>query len=178
VLTSSGRDEQPSLSLDGRWVVYLHAREDAPEHTRDLYRVRIEGGAPELILADDPGVALDDLGAVRLHAMLTPTLSLDNTSVLFGLFVGNSDVVHAVDLATRKVRYLGSTWGWMLIPRGPYRGQVLVMRHELRAPPAVGSHEVCYVVSARTGKDLRRVGACDAARSVGDDPYLRKVLGF
>jgi Tol biopolymer transport system component len=176
-LTSGAQDGQPSLSPDGRWVVFLRDRAGAPEETRDLYRVRVDGGDPEQILADDSGVALDDLGAARLHGMLTPALSLDGKSVFFELFVGNSNVVYAVDLATRKVRYVTSSWGWLLIPRGPYRGQLLVMRHALRGPPRFGSYETCFVMSTKTGRDLRRVG-CDPARGVGDDPGLRKELGF
>jgi hypothetical protein len=137
----------------------------APDSTRDLYRVRLDGSAPELVLADDPSVQLDAYGSVRLHAMSRPELTPDGTRILFVIAAG-AQVVCGVSLATRKATMIASAWSWMVIPRGPFRGALLVQQSD-----------ACHVVSTTTGKSLRRV-SCDQARSVGDEPSVNKTLGF
>jgi Tol biopolymer transport system component len=52
-LTTGGNHEQPSVSPDGKWVVYVSTDLSSGERLGTLWRVALDGGAP-LRLADGP----------------------------------------------------------------------------------------------------------------------------
>jgi Tol biopolymer transport system component/DNA-binding winged helix-turn-helix (wHTH) protein len=53
-VTNGGNNEQPSVSPDGKWVVYVSPQNLSGERLGTLWRVALEGGAP-LKISDGPG---------------------------------------------------------------------------------------------------------------------------
>jgi len=164
-ITSVGLDSMPSLSPDGRWIVFVRRTpgdtvntslgwEERTElwvagtdgsHARRLVRGH-EGNTPESSLA-------------RFDA---PLFSLDSKTVYFGSrgWV-TSDALHAVNLSTGHERFVCAANGFELLKLGPYLGDFMVGQHRYGA---TGSYDGTWVVSPR-GQVVRLVttdGAPDA----------------
>ncbi len=166
-LTSIGLDRWPALSPDRRTAVFSRMRTRGALFPRDIYLARVDGGAPELLVADDPSVLLDHL--FELSGVRAPEFSIDGKRVFFLIDNGfQNDVLCAIDLATKKISLIIGRWDHRLIRQGAYQGHFLVLR---RVPSASGAgrEPACSIVDSESGKTLRPHDCQETKGLVGED---------
>jgi hypothetical protein len=175
-LTGLGLDVQPVLSPERRRVLFLRAL-PGEEHRRDLYLARLDGSTPVVILRDDPTRAVAGNGEFPWMTDLSdPAFFPDGKRAAFSVPDARGEVVVSVDLATKEARWIGSGFGhgYLLVPRGPYAGDLLLFKHRYYVGEP-GSYDVCVLVDGRTGKEklkLKGESNCD------DAPEVRAQLHY
>jgi WD40-like Beta Propeller Repeat len=132
-LTSSGRDSNPVLAPDGKWVAFVRKVDakkiatgsDEVEPT-ELWQVRVDGkepsvlvrcrdsAKPELIIAAFENLQFSSNG--KLLYFVTPAWA-------------TSGAVHVVDTTNRKERYLLAGNDLKLVTSGEYKDCLLVQQH-------------------------------------------------
>lgn len=133
-LTDSGRDSAPDLAPDGRRVAFVRATPgqtvetgSGEEEATEIWMVGVDGKNPTLLVRGK-----GDAKEMRnvLAALQTPQFSPDGKQVYFGSAAwATSGAIHAVDLRTRRVRFVMPGNGLEVVRTGEYRGCLLVQQH-------------------------------------------------
>ncbi|MCP3060128.1 hypothetical protein LXT21_15195 [Myxococcus sp. K38C18041901] len=133
-LTSSGQDSQPSLSPDGRAVVFVRNASGKKVESatgeveaNEVWWVDTSGGKPRRLVAS---TASDDPKA-SLGALEAPQFSPDGKTVfLLSAAWVTSGAVHKVDVATGKEQFVSPGNTLEVIPRGEHHGKLIVQLHK------------------------------------------------
>jgi hypothetical protein len=133
-LTSSAQDSQPSLSPDGKAVVFVrNVSGKKVESTtgevdaNELWWVDTAGGKPRRLVAS----AMSDEPKKFLGALEAPQFSPDGKTVFFlSAAWATSGAVHKVDVATGKEQYVSPGNTLEVIPRGDHQGKLIVQLHK------------------------------------------------
>ena len=158
-LTSSGRDSQPVLAPDGKWVVFVRKVDGKKIATgsdevdpSELWQVRTDGKEamlllkcrdsekPEGIIAAFESLQFSTNG--KLVYFVTPAWAV-------------SGAVHVVDTTNRKERYLFPGSDVKAVPSGEYKDCLLVLQH--RYFLGGGSYD-WYWLLRPDGKEVGPVG--------------------
>ena len=160
-LTSDGKNSQPALSLDKKWVVFT--REISEKITGvDL----LEGTKPnDIWLMDTLGKKKQKIASgyhyssearqLLASTAINPQFSLDGQSVLFQVGTGELASIEQVDLKTRKVKFICRGEKLKIIPQGRYQGYLIV-----RQPRNfLGNGGYCwYWLMNPAGKEIGAIG--------------------
>jgi WD40 repeat protein len=133
-LTSSGQDSQPSLSPDGRAVVFVRRGsagmlESATGEVEgnELWWMELAGGkARRLVRSTGSEEPKKFLGGLQ-----SPQFSADGKTVFFlsAAWV-TSSAVHKVDIATGKEQFVTPGNSLEVVTRGEHRGRLIVQMHK------------------------------------------------
>lgn len=132
-LTSSGRDSNPILAPDGKWVVFVRKVDGKPIATgsdevepTELWQVRVDGKeATVLVKTRDTGKPETGIAAFgslqfstngKLVYFVTPAWAV-------------TGAVYVVDTTNRKVRYLFPGNDVKVVPPGEFKDCLLVLQH-------------------------------------------------
>jgi WD40-like Beta Propeller Repeat len=150
-LTSSGRDRDPALSPDGRRVAFVRGGVTRGDATA-LWIVDVQGGAARRLLAERPS----DEPRTNLTQFHAPAFSPDGRTIYFltNAWV-TSSAVHAVEVATGRVRYVCPGNSLEVVPRGEYTGHLVVNQH--RYFLGGGSYDWYWLVTP-AGRDVGPIG--------------------
>ena len=98
----------------------------------------------------------DDMTRV-LAGLSRPEFSADGREVYFQSSAwAVSDAVHAVSLATRRVRFVCDGNSFSVLRRGRYRGMLLVEKHKYHSGEG-GAYDALWLV-APSGREIKRWG--------------------
>jgi len=147
-LTTGGRDREPALSPGGRRVAFVRGDTTASE----LWIVEVGGGPPRRLVAPRPA----DEPRANLTRFASPRFSPDGRTVYFLAEAwATSGAVHAVELATGRVRYVCPGNSLEVVPRGEYAGHLMVHQH--RYFVGGGSYDWVWLVTP-AGRDVGPIG--------------------
>lgn len=133
-LTSTGRDSDPVLAPDGKWVVFVR-KIDGPKiatasdevDPTELWQVRVDGKEPTMLL--HCGDVKDDKDH-PLAAFQSLQFSTNGKLVYFiSPQWATSGAVHVVDTTNRKQRYLIPGNEVRTVTGGEYKDCLLVQQH-------------------------------------------------
>lgn len=119
----------PVLSPNGRQAVYIMARPYYP------IPVNVDDGTPNSLWLLDAAtgkntkIAQSSEGENKqdISGISSPVFSLDGTQLYFlSSGIGADETVHAVDLATRRVRFVCEGGSLRIIHSGPYQSDLIV----------------------------------------------------
>jgi len=132
-LTSSGRDSDPVLAPDGKWVAFVRkidgkkvaSGSDEMDPT-ELWQVRVDGKEPTMLLRCRESQKMESLLAGFENLQFSA-----NGKLLY--FVtpawATSGAVHVVDTTNRKERYLFPGNNLKIVTGGEYKDCLLVQQH-------------------------------------------------
>jgi len=132
-LTSGAQDSQPSLSPDGKAVVFVRKgsgkklESAAGEvEANELWWMDIQGKPRQLVKpagSDDPKKFLGGFQA--------PQFSPDGKTVFFmSAAWATSSAVHKVDVATGKTQFVSAGNTLEIVPHGEHQGKLIVQLHK------------------------------------------------
>jgi hypothetical protein len=133
-LTSSGRDSDPVLAPDGKWVVFVR-KIDGPKiatatdevDPTELWQVRVDGKEPTMLLRC--GDVKDDKDH-PLAAFQSLQFSTNGKLVYFSSPQwATSGAIHVVDTTNRKQHYLFPGNEVRVVTGGEYKDCLLVQQH-------------------------------------------------
>ncbi|APR84322.1 Hypothetical protein A7982_09671 [Minicystis rosea] len=164
VLTSLGADSQAELGPDGQTVVFARRRSVDGGEVHDLFIARVTGGAPELLVAEDPKT---EVKGYPLSGLRAPEHSVDGKRVFFLVDNGyHNDALCSVDRATKVVSVITSFWDHRQIHEGPLAGHFLVLKSK---DGRLSGESQCFVVHATTGEVIRPESCQETKALVGED---------
>lgn len=158
-LTASGRDSSPTLSPDGRWIVFVRtvagkkiasgADESDPA---ELWQVRADGKESTLLLRTRASEKVENL----IAAFDDLQFSADGRLVYFVTPAwATSGAVHVVDTTNRKERFVLAGHNLEVVRSGEYRDHLLLQQH--RYFVGGGSYDWFFLFSP-DGKEIGPVG--------------------
>jgi hypothetical protein len=160
-LTSSGRDSAAVQSPDGRTVAFVRyvggtASTPYPDLPRTQLRtVDVRSGRERLLVRSPPA----DAPQRTLAAFQGPAFSPSGNRIYFVSEAWvTSGAVHAVSVATGREWYVCPGSSVEVVPRGEYRGDLLVEQH--RYWLGGGSYDWMWLVTPR-GKPIDAIGETD-----------------
>lgn len=151
-LTSGGRDRDPALSPDARRVAFVRGEGDASE----LWIVDAAGGAPRRLV----GARRSAEPQENLTSFASPRFSPDGATVyVLTEAWATSGAVHAVDVATGRVRFVCPGNSLQVVPRGEHAGHLVVSQH--RYFVGGGSYDWYWLVTP-AGAEVGPIGESTA----------------
>lgn len=157
-LTTSGRDSEPRISVDGEQVVFVRSG-GSPDADGDasIWITRTDGGGPRRLVRPRP----DTTPERNLEALRRPVLSIDGKRVFFlSSAWATSDAVHVADVATGAERYLIPGNSLDVLSAGRYAGHLMVNQH--RYFLGGGSYDWTWLLTP-DGSEVGPVGETEAA---------------
>ena len=133
-LTSLGRDSDPSLSPDGRTVVFVRgtpgrmiATGSGDEEATELWTIDVDGKKAQMILR---GKA--DQEPTRILAGLnSPHFAPDGSRIYFASAAyATSGAIHVFDLRTKKEKFVCAGFNPEVVQSGEYQGNLIVQQHK------------------------------------------------
>lgn len=132
-ITRSGHDSTPAISPDKKWVVFVRALPGKAISTgagdvdaAELWRFRVDGGDPELLVAPKESDEIKEVVANFSHL----SFSNDSRKLFFVTAAyATSGAVHALDMATRKEEFFMAGSSVEVVPDGEYRDCLLIEQH-------------------------------------------------
>jgi hypothetical protein len=162
ILTHTGRDSVAVLSPDGRWVaVVRHTGRTvpttlAPQPATELWVVSTATGAGRRLVAPAAGRTPERTLAGLWDVVFSP----DSRTVYFlSPAWATSSAVHAVEVATGRERYVTPGNSLAVVPRGRYRGYLIVQQH--RYFLGGGSYDWTWLLTPG-GHDVGPIGETEA----------------
>lgn len=158
-LTSIGRDSNPILAPDGKWVAFVRKIDGKKIATgsdevdpTELWQVRIDGKEPSMLLRCRESEKVESLigGFDNLQFSTNGKLIYFVTPAW-----ATSGAVHVVDTTNRKERYLFPGNDLKLVPSGEYKDCLIVQQH--RYFIGGGSYD-WYWLLRPDGKEIGPVG--------------------
>jgi hypothetical protein len=170
LLTDTGRDAEPRLSADRGRIVFVRSTwGGSPED--GIWMMNADGtGGERIVAAWAPGDPTDQNEPWRnIEGPARPAFTVDGRSVYFETWGWmTSRAVQAVDLASRRVRFVTDGSQLRVIEKGPNRGLLFACKHEYHA--GGGASDGCYLLRL-DGSKVRY--ACNW----NEEEKLRRVLG-
>jgi len=160
-LTSLGADEQPSLSQDAKWIVFVRRvsggklwSPGGDVEPNEIWIIGTNGeDAHRLVRSRECAVGSRGCDLVGLGR---PQFSVDGKTVFFdGECAMTSQCVSRVDLSTGKRRRVTDGSHFSVITKGRYRGDLVLSQH--RYFLTLGSYDWWWVVTG-DGKEVGPVG--------------------
>lgn len=132
-LTSSGRDSNPVLDPDGKWVVFVRKTpgkeiaSGAGEHpAAELWQIRVDGKEPLLLVRTRNSDSMENL----IASFDEVQFSSDGRLAYFVTAAwATSGAVHVVDTTNGKERFVVPGGSLRVVPSGEYRDHLLVQQH-------------------------------------------------
>ena len=162
-LTSSGKDFDPSLSRDGKLVVFIRSTPDRPievfgldAHANEIWIVDIEGKHPQLILGGGKLVPPAFREGYPVAPIATPQFSLDGRDIYFVSAGGATDApILKVNVATHQVTEIA--WGHTVkvLREGASQGCLVVDKHKYFVEG--GSYDWYWLLSPN-GEEIGPIG--------------------
>lgn len=158
-LTSSGRDSNPVLAPDAKWVVFIRGltgkkiASGAGEHeAAELWQVRADGKDPVMLVRTRGGDKIENI----IAAFEDVQFSSDGRRVYFVTPAwATSGAVHVVDTTNRKERFVVAGNGLRVLHTGEYRDHLMLAQH--RYFLGGGSYDWFYLFTPE-GKEVGVIG--------------------
>ncbi len=149
-LTSSGKDSQPTLSPDGKQVVFVR---DAANEETELWIMDISGSNAHAIVLNHE----DQDSKKNLTEINNPLFALDGKAVYFQTFAwATSNAIHIIDLNSNKQHFVTDGNSLELVPSGKYKAYLIVSKHKYYKDKD-GSYDDYWLVSPK-GKEIKSLG--------------------
>ena len=167
-LTSSGLDSQPSLSADGRQVVFVRSTPNltidtglGDQEENELWIADTTGAvAPRRVLRGHPGGFRVDANLV-LGGFWAPQFSPDAKRIYFMSTIwATSHGIWLLDVAAGQVRFLCDGLDLEVLNSGPYAGNIIVRKH---IPRVVPGRVFRYWLLDRDGNEVGEIGEAESA---------------
>ena len=169
-LTSVGRDSNPVLAPDGKWIVFVRSvpgekiASGAGEHNAaELWQVRTNGKEPLMLVRTRQSDKMENV----IAGFDEVQFSSDGRLVYFVTPAwATSGAVHVVDTTNRKERFVVPGDNLKVLPDGNYRDHLLVQQH--RYFLGGGSYDWFYLFTP----DAKEVGVVGEDTANFEDMYL------
>lgn len=160
-LTRTGHDSQPTLSENGKWVVFVR---EIPGKLDKRTPTVTEIFANELWLVSTDGKTANRLveygrlssksGAIS--AIGQPQFFPDNRRIAFtAAWSVVEGSVHIFDLKTKKIQFISAGNSVEVVPMGQYKNHLIVQRHKYFLPG--GSYDWYWLLNT-TGAEIGAIG--------------------
>jgi len=162
-LTSTGRDTSPSLSPNGRLIVFVrtntYEKIDAGvgevDHT-ELWVVNLGDKKSERVLGSRDAANPKEI----LAGFADPQFSNNSKDIYFlSAAWATSGAVHRLDLQTKEERFISSGLNFEVIRKGRFKGNLRINKHKYYKEG--GSYDCDYIVTPN-GKEIKIIeDSCD-----------------
>jgi hypothetical protein len=156
-MTESGRDTEPALSADRRWIAFVRidpsipVDEDQAPYSELWILDRSSALAKPLVKQHYSIKPEDNIGALG-----KPAFSPDGSSIYFlSKAWMTSGAIHSFDLKTQKSKFISPGNSLYVIGQGKYKGYLIASKHKYFL--GAGSYDFLWLVDP-VGKEIGMVG--------------------